>query len=72
MKYSMTICADAKVEEMIVDSNVPNIEENFGFAIGSEEHMKFVEKQVRRCIEQCFDYKVKSVVVKAFDVELIK
>lgn len=43
MKYSMTICADTKIAETISDKDLAEIEENLGFAIGSEERIKFIE-----------------------------
>ena len=72
MKYAMTICADTKIAETISDKDLAEIEKNLGFAIGSKEHIKFIEQQVKECIEQCLGYKAKSIAVKAFDIEVEK
>ena len=72
MKYKMTVCMDVKVSETIADRRVAIIEEKYGFTIGSKEHIKFVEKQVKRCIDQCFEYNNDRPIVKVFDFEIIK
>lgn len=63
---------DVNVSEYISDERIPVLEEKYGFSIGSDAHMKYIEKQVKRCIDNCFNYNNDRAKVKVFDFELIK